>query len=83
MVFTYGVLSWIGSSAPLALRALGKPLQQVGGAVRTGFIDHLIQRFHPFRGLLWIEIDYPLVQFLVHGYFYYTWRWPRTLDEPA
>ena len=48
-------------------RALGQLVQQVGGTVRTGFVDDLIQGFHPFRCLLRIEVDNPLVQFLVHG----------------
>jgi hypothetical protein len=50
---------------------LGKLLQEIGGTVRTGFINDLIQRLYPFRGLLRIRIHNPLVQFLVHQSFHY------------
>ena len=51
----------------------GQLLQDVCGSVRAGFVDHLVQRFHPLRGFLWIRIFYsPLIQFLVHGSSHYT-----------
>ena len=53
-------------------RPPGKLLQQVCGAVRPGLVDHLIERFHPLGGLLWIQIHNPLVAFLVHGHLHYS-----------
>ena len=61
-----------GQFGAVGARPLVQLLQQVGGAVRTGLVDHLVQRFHPLRGFLWIQVHNPLVQFLVHGYFYYS-----------
>ena len=43
-----------GQVGTLSPRALGKLFQQVCGAVRPGLVDHLLQRFQPLSGLLWI-----------------------------
>ena len=61
-----------GQFGAVGARPLDELLQQVGGAVRPGLVDHLVQRFHPLRGFLWIQVHNPLVQFLVHGYFHYS-----------
>ena len=65
----------------IGARAFVELLQQKSGAIRTGLIDHLVQRLNPLGSLLWIQIHNPLVQFLVHGYFYYSGR--RTLAPGA
>src|ERR1035438_10537229 len=46
--------------------ALRQPLDQICRAVRAGFVQDLIQRFHPLRSLLRIRVDNPLVAFQVH-----------------
>src|SRR4051812_33138318 len=48
--------------------------QQESGAVGTGLVNHLVQRFIPLGSFLWIQIHNPLVQFLMHGYFHYMVR---------
>jgi hypothetical protein len=44
-------------------------VQEKGCAVRALFIQNLVQRFHPLRSFLWIQIHNPLVQFLMHRLF--------------
>src|SRR5208283_3785202 len=51
--------------------ALPELFQQVGGPIGAVLIDDLIQRFEPLRGFQWIQIHYPLVEFLVHEYSHY------------
>jgi hypothetical protein len=70
-----------GHLGAVGARAFVELLQQKSGAIRTGLIDHLVQRLNPLRSLLWIQIHNPLVQFLVHGYFYYRGR--RALAQGA
>ena len=53
-------------------RVAGKLFQEVARRGRARLIDHLVQRFHPLRGFLGIQIHNPLTEFLVHGSFYYT-----------
>src|SRR5579863_3001796 len=61
-----------GQFSAVGARPLIELFQKIRSAIRPGRIDHLFQGFHPLRSLLWIEVHNPLVQFLVHGYFYYT-----------
>src|SRR5262245_8660127 len=55
--------------------------KQKSGPIRIGLIDHLVQGLKPLGSLLWIQIHNPLVQFLVHGYFYYRGR--RAVSQGA
>ena len=51
--------------------ALVQLLQQVGSAIRSRLIEHLVERFQPFPGFLGVQVDHPLSYFLMHLYLYY------------
>ena len=66
MVFTYGVLRWMGRSDARAARLLGEALQQKCGAVRPLLVQYLIQRLDPFGGFARVQVNNTFSEFLVH-----------------
>ena len=66
MVFTKGRVDGLGRGDAKFGSAVQKLFDDVGGAVRAGFIDDLLKGLKPFRSLLWIQVRLPFFFGLEH-----------------